>query len=123
MLDDKNHDKSEDDGGEDPTKTILALEDAGGGASVAGRPLQFGQFRKVSAGRRPDSCWAFLYEDEREQHREIATYCKLCRVIVRLHGKVDKVKSYLRGCKPFMKLLDTMVSSDIPKWMPKQGQQ
>ena len=85
------------------------------------RCSQFGQFGNVSAGRRPDLCWEFR-SDEREQHREIATYCKLCRVIVRLHGKVDKVKSHLRGCKPLKKLLDAMVSSDIPKWMTKQGQ-
>jgi Protein of unknown function (DUF 659)/hAT family C-terminal dimerisation region len=112
MPSNSNHESDEDDDGDPATKSSESVSDAGGGASIR-RTLKFG---KGTTGRRPDLCWELL-SDEREQHREVGTCCKWCGVIVRHHGKIDKVRSHLKNCAPFTRSLATMVASDIPEWM------
>ena len=76
--------------------------------------------KQSGGGRQPDQCWQYL-SDEKDQHNEVQTYCKSCRMMVKHHRRTAKVKAHLRRCQPFQKSLVTVVSSDIPEWMTTQG--
>ena len=96
----------------------------GGGASVLllEETNEGGRQKKQQSGtgRRPDQCWQFL-SDEKDQHNEVQTCCKSCRMMVKHHRRTEKVKAHLKKCLPFKKSLATVLSSDIPGWMTTQG--